>query len=231
MVNGFVRIVPVGLALWLSPALADLPQDFSGDWVVAAKDQKAPAGTNPSGGTGSQHGSHGGAMGGGSGGGSGGGMGGGGHSMGGGGHGGMGGGRHHGDSSAGGGTHGGSASAGAAGDPRGAAQALTIRQSDVVFDVAADGGKRMVYRFDNRNNYGPDYGGTVSLTWSAPDLIIETHPDGGGSVEERYTLSEDGKRLTQHIHEQRAGSDSPRDFTREFVRSGSAEAAGSQTLP
>ena len=40
------------------------------------------------------------------------------------------------------------------GDPRIGAQALTIRQSDVVLDVAADGGRRMVYRFDNRNNYG-----------------------------------------------------------------------------
>jgi hypothetical protein len=155
-------------------------------------------------------------------------MGGGGHGMGG-GHGGMGGGgRHHGDGFAD------SAPAGATVatiDPRGSASALTIRQSEVVFDVAADGGKRMVYRFDNRNNYGPDYGGTVTLAWSAPDLVIETHPDGGGSVEERYTLSQDGRRLTQHVHEQRAGAESSRDFTREFVRSGSAEASGSQSLP
>lgn len=201
---------------------ADAPQDFSGSWVVAGNDQKAQDGSGSSPPAGSHHGGHGGGMGGGGGIG---GMGGGGHGMGGGG-----GRRHSGGSSPDGATQGTGAGI-ATVVPRTTAQALTIRQSEVVLDVAADGGKRMVYRFDNRNNYGPEYGGTVSLTWSTPDMIIETHPDGGGSVEERYTLSEDGKRLTQHIHEERAGAGSGRDFTREFVRSGSAEAASAQTLP
>ena len=211
MADWWLRIGSIGVALFLPPAaFAEAAQDFSGEWVVAGKDQNAQAGSSSAPGSGFHRGGHGGGMGG-----SGGGVGGGGH--------------RHGDSST-------DSSSPAAGpgmrgiDPRGGALALTIRQSDVVFDVAADGGRRMVYRFDNRNNYGPDYGGTVTLTWSAPDLVIETHPDGGGMVEERYTLSEDGKQLTQHIHEQRPGSDTAREFSRVFVRSG-AQAESSQTLP
>ena len=141
----------------------------------------------------------------------------------------MGGGGHH--HSNGSGSAPGAAASGAVavGDPRVSAHALTIRQSEVVFDVAADG-KRTAYRFDNRNNYGAAYGGTVNLSWAAPEMVIETHPDGGGSIEEHYSLSADGKKLTLRVHEQRAGSDTAHDVVREFVRS---DAAGStaQTLP
>jgi hypothetical protein len=198
-------------------ARADTPQDFSGEWVIAGKDSQ-PQGSSGATSPGSHHGGggHGGGMGSGMGGG------------GGGGH-GMGGGRHRstgapeGSHPANGGT--------ASGDPRLTAQALAIRQSDVVFDVAADGGTRMVYRFDNRNNYGPAYGGTVTLTWAAPEMVIETHPDGGGSIEEHYTLSDDGKKLSLRIHEQHAGSDTPQEVTRVFVRQGSEDAATASKLP
>jgi len=197
-------------------AFAETAQDFSGEWVVAGKDQAAQAGSGASPSSAPHHGGHG----------AGGGMGGGGM----GGHGGgMGGGRHR---SAGASSDSpGNSGAGAVpqGDPRIGAQALTIRQSDVVLDVAADGGRRMVYRFDNRNNYGAAYGGTVTLTWSMPDMVIETHPDAGGSIEERYTLSDDGRKLTMHVHEQLAGADTARDFTRVFVRNGSQEGATSTT--
>ena len=145
----------------------------------------------------------------------------------GGGHGGMGGGGHrHPNASA----QGTVASGGAAGaDPRVSAHALTIRQSEVVFDIAADG-KRTAYRFDNRNNYGAAYGGTVNLSWAAPEMVIETHPDAGGAIEEHYSLSDDGKKLTLRVHEQRGGSDSAHDVTREFVRNGAAGSTA-QTLP
>jgi hypothetical protein len=119
--------------------------------------------------------------------------------------------------------------AAAAGGPHASARALTIRQSEVVFDIAADG-KRTAYRFDNRNNYGAAYGGTVNLTWAAPEMIIETHPDTGGSIEEHYSLSDDGKKLTLRVHEQRAGADTARDVTRKFVRDG-ATGPTAQTLP
>jgi len=210
-------------------ASADTPADFSGEWVLAAVDQST--GGN-SGDTSQQHGGGhsgggghgiggagavgGGGMGGGSGGG---GMGG--------GHGGMGGGHHHSNGSA----PGAAASGGAVavGDPRVSAHALKIRQSEVVFDVAADG-KRTAYRFDNRNNYGAAYGGTVNLSWAAPEMVIETHPDAGGSIEEHYSLSADGKKLTLRVHEQRAGSDTAHDVSREFVRYG-ADGSTAQTLP
>ena len=129
-----------------------------------------------------------------------------------------GGGRHHSDSSSADSSRG--AGSAVAGVPRGSAQALTIRQSDVVFDIAADGANRMVYRFDNRNNYGAAYGGTVTLTWATPEMVIETHPDAGGSIEEHYKLSDDGKKLSLRIHEQHSGADTARDITRAFVRSG-----------
>jgi hypothetical protein len=149
----------------------------------------------------------------------------------GGGHGGGGGGRHHSGGSSGDSSGATASSTAVQGVPRIAAQALTIRQSDVVFDIAAAGGKRMVYRFDNRNNYGAEYGGTVTLTWSAPEMVIETHPDAGGSVEEHYTLSDDGKKLSLRVHEQRAAADTTRDITRVFVRNGTQGASTSTTLP
>jgi hypothetical protein len=200
---------------------AETPQDFSGDWSVATKDQQSQAsnGQTP---PGSHHGGHGMGSGGMGGGGGMGGMGG--------GHGGMGAGRHH-SGGASPDASGSTAQAAPQGDPRIGAQALTIRQSDVVFDIAADGGKRTVYRFDNRNNYGAAYGGTVMLTWAVPEIVIETHPDAGGSIEEHYTLSDDGKKLSLRVHEQRAGADTARDVTRVFVRSGTQEASTSTTPP
>jgi hypothetical protein len=220
-----------GLLVWAFAvplaSLADTAQDFSGEWIAATKDQQAQGtqGGDSATPSGSHHGSHGmgsGGMGGG-GMGAGGGMGG--------GHGGGGGGRHHSGGSSG-DSSGATASATAVqGVPRIAAQALTIRQSDVVFDIAADGGKRMVYRFDNRNNYGAEYGGTVTLTWSAPEMVIETHPDAGGSVEEHYTLSGDGKKLSLRVHEHGAAADTTRDITRVFVRNGTQDSATSTTLP
>jgi hypothetical protein len=205
-------------------AAADTPVDFSGEWVVSGADQAANGNaadaSQQHGGGRSGGGGHGGGGGGMGGGGGGGGMGG--------GHAGMGGGHHHSNGSVPGAAANGAAGA-AVGDPRVGAHALTIRQSEVVFDVAADG-KRTAYRFDNRNNYGAAYGGTVNLSWAAPEMVIETHPDAGGSIEEHYSLSADGKKLTLRVHEQRAGSDTAHDVTREFVRNG-AEGSTAQTLP
>ena len=202
-------------AAFSAPALADTPPDFSGAWVAksggdaAAGDKSASADPAYSGG----------------------------HGMGGGhaGHGGMG---------AGGGRHGhgaqdsararDGAATDAPSDPRLHARTLIIRQSEVVFDIAADGA-RTAYRFDNRNNYGAQYGGTVMLTWSEPEMVIESHPDGGGSVEERYTLAPDGKQLQLSVRKLLPGEEAAREFKRVFVRddgSAAAAAAGNQpTLP
>jgi hypothetical protein len=184
---------------------ADTPADFSGTWVVGSGGdaQKAESSvTEPP-----QHGSHAGGMGGH-----------GGH----GGHGGMGG--HHGGHS-GPDSNGASAAAiGPAPNPRLHAHTLVIRQSEVVFDIAADG-QRQVYRFDNRNNYGAQYGGTVTLNWTSPEMTVDTHPDGGGDIVERYTLSPDSQHLQLSISTQRLGSDAASEVKRQFDRDSGAASA------
>jgi hypothetical protein len=190
-------------------ALADAPPDFSGQWIADAP--KSDNGETPAKsdalhtGAGGQHG---------------GGMGGGGRGMGGGGH------HGHGAQSA---ANGSSASVAMPGnDPRVHANTLIIRQSDTVFDVAADG-QRTAYRFDNRDNYGAQYGGTVTLKWLAPEMSIETHPDNGGTIIEHYTLSDDGKKMALEIRSEQADG-SAREIRREFHRD-DGTAASAQTLP
>ncbi len=155
---------------------AGLPPDFSGDWVTGDQaDAAAPAAKSSSDNGGHSHSGHGGGMGGG-------------------GH-GTGGGRGgHGNNSSSNSDSSAGANANTSVMPREHAHALIIRPSDDVFDIEANG-RRMAYRYDGKRNYGPQYGGTVSLTWAAPELVIETHHDAGGSFEEHYQLSPDGKKL------------------------------------
>jgi hypothetical protein len=208
------EVIVMRLPLWIFaviailpvPGLADAPTDFSGEWsasgVGGADTDNAPTPepARPGDHGSGRHGGHGGM-------------------------GGMSGGHHRQQSSnaSGDSAHG----ANAPENPRLKAHTLIIRQSEVVFDIAADG-QRMVYRFDNRNNYGAAYGGTVTLTWSAPEMVIETHPDTGGTIVERYTLSNDGKQLTLRTSTQRAGDNTESEFKRVFARS---DAASSSPAP
>jgi hypothetical protein len=202
-----VSLIFCFMALTTVVALADSPIDFSGQWVASDKSSSDADKTDAN--SAAQPGGHGG-----------GGHGGGGHGIGGGGH------RHSSDNS-----NGSSSNAqNSPTDPRLHAHSLTIRQSDTVFDIAATG-QRLAYRFDNRNNYGALYGGTVTLTWEAPEMVIETHPDGGGTIAEYYTLSDDGKKMNLRIVTQAAGSDSEREIRRTFVRDDGTSAASAQTLP
>jgi hypothetical protein len=202
----------LGLALFPLAGLAESPADFSGEWVLIGNSSKdsdhssTPSPQHPSGHSGmGGHGGHGG---------------------------GGGGGGHHGQSGQ---------SAPSNAEPVGApsmslrvdAHELIIRQSDVVFDIAANG-KRTAYRFDNHNNYGSAYGGTVQLTWSAPEMVIETHPDAGGSIEEHYTLTPDGKKLTLLTRVQDPGNDNVRETRHEFERddgSAASDSTNPSTLP
>lgn len=197
------------LALAAFAVRADEPTDFSGQWVASDKksDSADESGSNAPSPSGAHSGGHGGM----------------------GGHGGRGGGRHgHSPSDTATGSSAGAQNAQI--DPRAHAHSLVIRQSDTVFDIAANG-QRTAYRFDNRNNYGAAYGGTVTLTWEAPELVIETHPDNGGTFAEYYTLSDDNKTLTLRIVTQTAGSDEEKETRRVFVRAGDDAAASAQTLP
>jgi hypothetical protein len=203
-----VSLIFCFLALSTVVALADAPIDFSGQWVASDKPSNdgdksdADSAPHPSGGHGGGgHGSHG--MGGG-------------------------GGHHHSaDNSNGSST---TNAHNSPTDPRLHAHSLIIRQSDTVFDIAASG-QRLAYRFDNRNNYGAPYGGTVTLTWEPPEMVIETHPDGGGTISEYYTLSDDGKKLNLRIVTQSAGSDAEKEIRRALVRDDGDSAASTQTLP
>jgi len=211
------------LTLWIvaglamsTAALADAPPDFSGAWVArdggdtAAADKSAPdPARSGARGMGGGHGVHGG-MGGGSG--------------------------RHGHGAQDSAKARDAAATDALPDPRLHARTLIIRQSEVVFDIAADGA-RTAYRFDNRNNYGAQYGGTVTLTWAEPEMVIESHPDTGGSIEERYALAADGKQLRLSVRTQRAGEEAAHEFKRVFVLDdgrrddGSADAAASANQP
>ncbi|MGH8090131.1 MAG: hypothetical protein ACREO6_01615 [Rudaea sp.] len=218
--------IVVCAVLLAASAVADTPPDFSGDWVAgdglsadsgAATQDSAPAphsgrhghGMGHSGGGMGGSGMHGGGMGG---------MGGG----------GMHGGRGHRDATSG-DAPAGNAKANA--NPRRDAHMLVIRQSEVVFDIDADG-QRMVYRFDNRRSNGTPAGSTVKLDWAAPDMIIDTSPQGGGDISERYSLSPDGKRLTLLMRVQAVGEDTAREIKRTFVRDGdTSQVSGQPTLP
>ncbi len=186
-------------------AKAETPADFSGRWIAASRDSaKSDQGDGAGHGRSSNH-----SMGGGHG---------------------AGGGGHHSHSSGDKPSEGASTSAATApNDPRLHAHALIIRQSDTVFDVAADG-QRMAYRFDNRNNYGSPYGGTVTLSWASPEMIIETHPDGGGMIEEHYALSDDGQHMTLRIRTEQADG-STQETRRVFDRGEGDAAASGRTLP
>ena len=190
------------LAVIAFDAIADEPVDFSGNWVAAEKntDSTGSSSSKPS-----PSGNHGGGS----------------H-----GHGGMGGG-HHGHSSDSSATS--TTAIWSGEDPRLHAHSLIIRQSDTVFDIDASG-QRTAYRFDNRNNYGPAYGGTVTLKWTTPEMVIETHPDGGGAVIEHYTLSDDNQHMTLVIRNE-AADGSAHEVRRMFQRNANDAAASAQTLP
>jgi hypothetical protein len=202
------RLMILAVALLATRIHAEVPVDFSGAWVVSndrATDADNTASDSSRSTAGHGMGSHGG-------------------------RGGMGGGGRHGHQPQSAASSGDAGGSGAPADPRLHARTLIIRQSDVVFDVAADG-TRMAYRFDNRNNYGAPYGGTVNLTWAEPEMVIETHPDGGGVIEEHYVLSRDGKRMSLDIRTQRAGEDTAHEIRRVFVRDDGAATAAPAIAP
>lgn len=202
-VVGFVAGLALAvLAVAPHAAYADSPVNFSGDWVARADDGAPNKSADTT--NAPSHGGHGG------------------H------HGGMGGRSHGGQSAT-------SATAPHATDPnaptpRVNAQAMIIRQDDDVFDIEVDG-QRMAYRFDGKHNYGPQYGGTVSLTWAAPEMVVETHPDAGGSIEERYTLSSDAKTLTLVVRTQRLGETTGHETRRVFTHPDDPTQKAGITLP
>jgi hypothetical protein len=228
------RLPILSVLLLLAPlaASAGPPADggFDGSWTFDASASSgagaAPAGDSapaassdaPARASGGGKGMRGGGMGGG-------GMGG----MGGGGMGGMGGG--HGGGGRGGGRHGGGADraahiasnngADAERNERGLARlfaakvTITPLAKRIRFD---DGNHPIELDRDGTNISGPGVGGTVALTATQPDLVVETLTESGYMLSERYHLAEDGHHLEMHASLKRPGADATQAFVRVFDR-------------
>lgn len=71
---------------------------------------------------------------------------------------------------------------------------------------------------DGSNVSGPGVGGTVALTATQPDLVVETLTESGYRLSERYHLAEDGRHLEMHASLRRPGADTAQTFVRVFDR-------------
>jgi len=216
----FARVSAAFLVAFATSAAADdavPPASYDGSWTAAAPVGAAPAGaasTPPDSGTphrgGGSHGGHGG--------------------MGGGGHGGGDGGR------GGGGHHHGAAPAATAGasdveqnDPglrRLFAAQLTITKLAHPDRMRFDDGVHPVeLSLDGMNVTGPAVGGTVALSATSPELVVDTVTTSGYTVQEHYRLADDGTHLELHASLKKPGASDAREITRTFDRT-AAKPAG-----
>jgi len=84
---------------------------------------------------------------------------------------------------------------------------------------------------DGMNVSGPGVGGTVALTSTKPDVVIQTLTDSGYSLEERYHLADDGHHLELHIRLKRPGADQDTQFVRVFDRPVPATSVAAAPIP
>jgi hypothetical protein len=217
----FARVSAAFLVAFATSAAADdavPPASYDGSWTAAAPVGAAPAGaasTPPDSGTphrgGGSHGGHGG-------------MGGGGH---GGGEGGRGGGGHHRGADAPAATAG--ASDAEQNDPglrRLFAAQLTITKLAHPDRMRFDDGVHPVeLSLDGMNVTGPAVGGTVALSATSPELVVDTVTTSGYTVQEHYRLADDGTHLELHASLKKPGASDAREITRTFDRA-AAKPAG-----
>jgi hypothetical protein len=214
-------ILPALLLLAPFAAWAGPPADggFDGSWtfdasassgagaVPAGDAAPPPSGDAPARGPGGGKGMRGGGMGGGMGG------------MGGGHGGGRGGGRHGGGADRA--AHAAPNGADAERNERGLARlfaakvTITPLAKRIRFD---DGNHPIELDRDGSNISGPGVGGTVALTATQPDLVVETLTESGYMLSERYHLAEDGRHLEMHASLKRPGADTAQTFVRVFDR-------------
>ncbi|MEO6689547.1 MAG: hypothetical protein ABIS07_10915 [Dokdonella sp.] len=81
-----------------------------------------------------------------------------------------------------------------------------------------DGERPIELDMDGMNLSGAGVGGTVALTATVPELVIETLTDSGDALQERYRLSDDGAHLELHASLKHPGTDAARDILRVFDR-------------
>lgn len=87
-----------------------------------------------------------------------------------------------------------------------------------------DGVHPVELSLDGMNISGPGVGGTIALTASSPELVVDTVTTSGYTVKERYTLADDGTHLELHATLKKPGANEAREITRVFDR-GAAKAA------
>jgi hypothetical protein len=71
---------------------------------------------------------------------------------------------------------------------------------------------------DGMNVSGPGVGGTLALSSTTPDLVVDSVTDSGYSLSERYHLIDDGRHLELHVSLRKSGADSASDTVRVFDR-------------
>jgi hypothetical protein len=201
-------VLSVAFAATAAADDAATPAAFDGSWAAAAPIGVAPAGASaatPSDAGAAPHrgGSHGG-------------------------HGGMGG---------GGGGHGGGHHRGADAPSSSAAGASDTEQNDpglrrvfaerlTIIELAHpdrmrfdDGVHPVELSLDGTNVSGPAVGGTVALSATSPELVVDSVTTTGYTVEEHYRLADDGTHLELHATLRKPGASDAREITRVFDRS------------
>jgi hypothetical protein len=87
-----------------------------------------------------------------------------------------------------------------------------------------DGVHPVELTLDGMNISGPAVGGTVALSATSPELVVDTVTTSGYTVHEHYRLADDGTHLELHASLKKPGASDVREITRVFDR-GEAKAA------
>ena len=100
---------------------------------------------------------------------------------------------------------------------------LSPAECDVQLDFSGAFRERRIGRIAEQvdecmNLSGAGIGGTVALSATSPDLVVELLTDAGTSVSERYHLAEDGKHLELHVRVKAADATQAREYVRVFDR-------------
>jgi len=88
-----------------------------------------------------------------------------------------------------------------------------------------DGVHPVELTLDGMNVSGPAVGGTVALSATSPELVVDTVTTSGYTVQEHYRLSDDGTHLELHASLKKPGASDGREITRVFDR-GETKAVG-----
>jgi hypothetical protein len=81
-----------------------------------------------------------------------------------------------------------------------------------------DGTHAIELPLDGMNVSGPAVGGTVALSATRPDLVVESVTTSGYAVTERYALADDGTHLELHASLTKPGANDAREIARVFDR-------------